>query len=164
MSNNTAPSYLPGILFASIGFSAFSIGDVGIKYLGDFYTPFTTAFFITFFASLFMISLSPKLGGLKKTFRSKKLKWHALRGILALVGFSSVLGMIGISIGFLKAPAAIVSPVHYVQMLWGAFFGYTVFGDMPDIWTLIGSVIIIASGIRLIQQEKGRIPDQPVAM
>ena len=33
-------------------------------------------------------------------------------------------------------------------------FGYAVFGEVPDLWTIAGSVVIIGSGIYLIHRER----------
>jgi drug/metabolite transporter (DMT)-like permease len=38
-------------------------------------------------------------------------------------------------------------------MIWGILLGYYIFGDMPDIWTLAGAAIVIASGLYLIHRE-----------
>lgn len=52
------------------------------------------------------------------------------------------------------APAAVVAPFLYLQILTMAFFGYVVFSDVPDLWTLAGSLVIIGSGIYLIHRER----------
>ena len=44
------------------------------------------------------------------------------------------------------APASIVAPFLYLQLLSMVAFGYAVFSDVPDIWTLAGSAVIIGSG------------------
>jgi drug/metabolite transporter (DMT)-like permease len=51
------------------------------------------------------------------------------------------------------APASSVAPFLYVQILTMVAFGFAVFGDMPDWWTLTGAAVIIASGIYLIHRE-----------
>jgi drug/metabolite transporter (DMT)-like permease len=33
-------------------------------------------------------------------------------------------------------------------------FGFAVFGDVPDMWTLVGAAVIIASGIYLLHRER----------
>jgi drug/metabolite transporter (DMT)-like permease len=43
--------------------------------------------------------------------------------------------------------ASFLSPLGYVQLLWVILFGFLVFGDLPDGWSLIGMVIIVASGL-----------------
>jgi drug/metabolite transporter (DMT)-like permease len=52
------------------------------------------------------------------------------------------------------APASSVSPFLYLQLLTNVAFGYAVFGDLPDVWTLVGSSVIIASGVYLLHRER----------
>lgn len=52
------------------------------------------------------------------------------------------------------APAAILSPFVYTQLLWMGIAGYVVFGDMPDRWTLVGAAIVVASGLYLLYRER----------
>jgi drug/metabolite transporter (DMT)-like permease len=33
-------------------------------------------------------------------------------------------------------------------------FGFIVFGDLPDVWTLVGASVIVASGIYLLHRER----------
>ena len=52
------------------------------------------------------------------------------------------------------APAAVVSPYLYTQIVWGVFFGYVIFGDIPDLALVIGCVMIISSGLALLMLEQ----------
>ncbi len=52
------------------------------------------------------------------------------------------------------APASSVAPFLYLQLLSMVMFGYLVFADLPDAWTLVGSAVIIGSGIYLIHRER----------
>ncbi|MEZ5668202.1 MAG: DMT family transporter [Alphaproteobacteria bacterium] len=52
------------------------------------------------------------------------------------------------------AQAVVVAPVQYTMLLWGTGYGYLVFGDLPDHWTLIGSAIIIGSGVYTFYRER----------
>jgi drug/metabolite transporter (DMT)-like permease len=52
------------------------------------------------------------------------------------------------------APAASVAPFLYVQILTMVAFGFAVFGDVPDTYTLIGAAVIVASGIYLLHRER----------
>lgn len=74
--------------------------------------------------------------------------------IFAFSGLCVGLAVSAISVGFIMTSAAGASAVLYVQMLWGLIFGLIVFGDLPDIWMLAGSLIIIASGIYLLVKER----------
>ena len=55
-----------------------------------------------------------------------------------------------------RAPAAILSPFMYTQLVWMIGLGYVLFGDLPDHWTLAGSLIVIASGLYLLSFERRR--------
>lgn len=68
-------------------------------------------------------------------------------------------GLIGLSLAFRMAPGGAIAPFHYVQMIWGIVLGYLIFGDVPDLWTLAGAAIIIASGLYLLQYER-KIPEK----
>ncbi len=74
--------------------------------------------------------------------------------ILALGGVVTAIGIIGTSQAFRMAPASKVAPFHYTQMLWAIGFGFFIFGNSPDRWTMLGAAIIIVSGIYLITHEK----------
>ena len=52
------------------------------------------------------------------------------------------------------APASSVAPFLYLQLMSMVSFGYAVFGDVPDVWTLVGSAVIIGSGVYLIHRER----------
>jgi S-adenosylmethionine uptake transporter len=51
------------------------------------------------------------------------------------------------------AMAVVVAPVQYSLMIWGTFYGFVVFGQLPDGWTWIGTAIIVASGLYTIKRE-----------
>jgi drug/metabolite transporter (DMT)-like permease len=55
-----------------------------------------------------------------------------------------------------RAPAAILSPFIYSQIIWMLALGYILFEDWPDPWTLVGACIVIASGLYLLYRERVR--------
>lgn len=52
-----------------------------------------------------------------------------------------------------QAPASVVSPYLYGELLVAAMVGFAVFGEFPDTWTWIGAAIIAASGIYIAYRE-----------
>jgi drug/metabolite transporter (DMT)-like permease len=61
-----------------------------------------------------------------------------------------VIGAIGhylVARAFTNAPANIVSPFQYFQLIGSVFVGYVFFGDFPDLLTWVGAAIIVGSGI-----------------
>jgi drug/metabolite transporter (DMT)-like permease len=52
------------------------------------------------------------------------------------------------------APASVLSPFMYTQLVWATTAGYLVFGDVPSRWTLAGAAIVVASGLYLLHRER----------
>ncbi len=45
------------------------------------------------------------------------------------------------------AEVVVVAPIHYTLIIWGTFYGYIVFGQLPDVWTWVGTAIIVGAGL-----------------
>lgn len=71
-------------------------------------------------------------------------------GIIAAFGFVATLLTIA---AYRRAEAVIVAPMQYSQMIWAAVYGYLIFGETPDFYTLLGASIIIASGLYIVMRE-----------
>ncbi len=52
------------------------------------------------------------------------------------------------------AQAVVVAPLQYTLLLWSTFYGYVVFSDLPDLWTWIGALIIVATGLYTLHRER----------
>ncbi|MBV6633105.1 MAG: DMT family transporter [Alphaproteobacteria bacterium] len=76
--------------------------------------------------------------------------------ILAVIGAMGGAGQYCLTSAFRYADASLLSPYNYLSLIWGAFYGFAVFGDIPGLATIIGSVIIVASGLYIIHREAGR--------
>ncbi len=57
-------------------------------------------------------------------------------------------------IALATAQAVVVAPVQYTLLLWGTMYGFLIFGQLPDSWTLIGAVIIAATGFYTLNRER----------
>jgi drug/metabolite transporter (DMT)-like permease len=51
------------------------------------------------------------------------------------------------------APASAVSPFYYLSLIWASVLGFAIWGEMPTISLVIGSVIVVASGLFLLWRE-----------
>ena len=51
-----------------------------------------------------------------------------------------------------KARASIIQPFHYTLIFWAIIFGYIFYNDIPDMFTVIGAIIITCSGIFVLNQ------------
>jgi len=52
------------------------------------------------------------------------------------------------------AQAVVVAPVQYSLLIWGTMYGLLIFGQLPDFWTLIGALIIVATGLYTLNRER----------
>jgi drug/metabolite transporter (DMT)-like permease len=59
-------------------------------------------------------------------------------------------------VGHRLAPASVLAPFMYTQLVWATGFGYFVFGDVPNRWTLAGAAVVVASGLYLLHRERVR--------
>jgi drug/metabolite transporter (DMT)-like permease len=53
-----------------------------------------------------------------------------------------------------RAPAPVLAPFIYVELLFMILTGWLVFADVPDVWTLAGAAIVIAAGLYLLTRER----------
>src|SRR5262245_14298310 len=76
--------------------------------------------------------------------------------LLLSLGFWGGAGHYVFILAHRAAPAATVAPFIYVQLLAVTGLGFLVFGDLPDLWTLVGALIVATSGIYLVHRERVR--------
>jgi len=68
-------------------------------------------------------------------------------------GFLVLLGLLGgaghglLVLAYARAPASLLAPLSYSQMIWAMLAGVLVFGDWPDRVALVGMAVIAAGGI-----------------
>jgi drug/metabolite transporter (DMT)-like permease len=87
------------------------------------------------------------------------LGWLGLAVLGSFGGFAHYL----LIRAFALAPASLLAPFSYAQMVWSIGVGYLWFDDFPDVGTLIGAAIICASGIYVIYRER-RVATQTAAV
>jgi len=77
---------------------------------------------------------------------------------MAGTGAMAVLAIFGSMLliaAYREADAAIVAPMQYSQIIWAAGFGVLIFEETTDLWTFVGTAIIVASGL-YIELREGR--------
>lgn len=73
--------------------------------------------------------------------------------LLALTGVLGGTGHLALIKAFEVAPASVLAPFTYSQLVWALLLGYLAFGEFPDRWSLIGMAVIVGSGIYVIYRE-----------
>ncbi|MEC3863295.1 DMT family transporter [Mesobacterium sp. TK19101] len=78
--------------------------------------------------------------------------WSGLDGIVAFVGLFAAVGVLqslshGLSIAaFRFAPAGLLAPLVYLEIVAAVIVGFVAFGDWPEIQTWIGIAVILSAG------------------
>jgi len=109
----------------------------------------TTLFYSNFVGAALMVPVVPLFW---KTPDLWQLALMALAGALASGGHFMLI------VAHRLAPASLLSPFIYSQLVWVVALGYAVFGDVPDAYTLIGASIVVASGLYVLHRERVRGP------
>lgn len=79
-----------------------------------------------------------------------------LRSIV-LMGMALAIGVVayyGIVAAMRVGDISFVTPFRYTRLIFALILGASIFGDRPDMWTLIGAAIIVSSGIYTVWRER----------
>jgi drug/metabolite transporter (DMT)-like permease len=74
--------------------------------------------------------------------------------MLAMIGVFGSAGHYFLIAGHRLAPASVLAPFIYTQLIWVLILGYLVFDHVPNGWTMAGAAIVIGSGLYLLYRER----------
>lgn len=74
-------------------------------------------------------------------------------GILLLAGLLGGFGQIFLTTAYKYSEASMVAPFEYSSILFAIVLGYFVFGELPTLTVLVGSLVVISAGILIIWRE-----------
>lgn len=74
----------------------------------------------------------------------------------AFVGLASTTGHWLVVIAYRQADASVLATFSYTQLVWASLLGVLLFDTLPDLWTIIGSAMIVASGLYTGYRERMR--------
>lgn len=138
----------PAALLSLCGCLCYAFYSLATRMLAASDSPETTMFYSGIGGVVLILPLLPLFWSLPPDLWS----WFLM---LALGAFGS-LGHWLLILAHQRAPATILAPFIYSQILWMIALGWFVFGQMPDRFTFIGSGIVIASGLYLLYRERVR--------
>jgi drug/metabolite transporter (DMT)-like permease len=146
----------PAVLYSIAGMVAYALFMILTRYLAAYDPPFVTLFYSMFAGTLFAAPVA-----LAQWVTPADLTTWLLLAVLGVLGGT---GHYLFLHAYRLAPASSISPFLYLQLLTMVAAGWLVFSDLPDAWTLVGSAVIIASGIYLVNRERmtAKTPVEPV--
>lgn len=136
----------PAVIYSFLGMLAYALFMLQTRHLARFDPPLVTLFYSMFVGTLFGLPLAV----MDWVWPSDLVTWVMLLSLGILGGVGHYLFILAYGL----APASAIAPFLYAQFLTMATSGYLVFGDVPDLWTLVGAAIISAAGIYLIHRER----------
>jgi drug/metabolite transporter (DMT)-like permease len=108
--------------------------------------PWTTLFYSSLVGTLGMSVALPW------AFAGAPFTAHALT-LFALLGLFAGAGHWLLIRAYNAAPASLLTPFTYLQIIWATLYGYLVFGQLPDRLSALGMLVIVASGVLLLAYE-----------
>lgn len=136
----------PAVLLVLVAAAAFAARQVVSRRLASSDRTITTVAY-TALASVLVLSFPlPFLW----TTPATDTQWALLFGMAAFAALGELLIIRSLEI----AQASVLAPMHYSLIIWGTLWGWLVFGQLPDLWTWVGAIIIIATGFYLIHRER----------
>ncbi|MEI6089250.1 MAG: DMT family transporter [bacterium] len=129
--------YMAGIIAAAGGGAAYAI----IRFLRNRENPLTIVFFFSFFS---VVSLLPFL------FIDFKIPNLEQAMYLILIGVFAAGGQFGLTYGYKYGRASEASLYSYLNVVFAAFIGFILWMEVPDLLSIISSIIIILVSVFLV--------------
>lgn len=84
--------------------------------------------------------------------------------VFAAMGLMGMLGHITLTRAFRAADASVVVPAEFARLPFAVLFGFLLFGELTDVWTILGGAIIFAASVFSARRESrlaraARTPD-----
>tara|TARA_A100001037_G_scaffold226320_1_gene204304 strand:+ start:482 stop:1225 length:744 start_codon:yes stop_codon:yes gene_type:complete len=137
------------IVFVAIGAACtFAVANVMIRMMSDTEPPNRILFYYQ--AGGIIVFLPPTIW-----------MWQTPDGLVSwlmalAIGVLTAVGMIGFIRGFAVGEASVIGPTEYIRLIFAAAFGFMIFGETPDIWTIVGALIIVGASSFIARMETGK--------
>lgn len=134
-----------GALFALAGAACSAFASIEVRILTKTERTGAIVFYFTIFTTVL---------GLLSVFLGWRMPGWQDAALMVMCGVLGGLGQILLVSAYRFGDASLIAPFEYSTMLWAVLIGWFLFGDWPVTAVLIGSVIVVASGIYVILREK----------
>ncbi|WP_010322737.1 DMT family transporter [Marinobacterium stanieri] len=147
-------AYGAAALLPLLAATCFASHVATLRHLSSHIGSLASQFWIGLFACIWM-ALAVLIGEL---FEIEFLQWRAMNmeqsSLLLLMAVVATLAFGLVSIALKRAPASLLAPFQYLEIISATALGYLIFGDYPDALTWLGTCIILGSGLYLFYRER----------
>jgi drug/metabolite transporter (DMT)-like permease len=133
--------YFAGLLSAVFAAGAYTV----LRVLGQKEKFYTVVFYFSFFSTVAML---PFVIMFYEPMETEQLIYLILAGIFA------TLGQFGITIAYKYAPAKEISIFFYSTVVYSALISIVLFGQIPDMLSIAGYIIIFAASFYMFMKNK----------
>jgi drug/metabolite transporter (DMT)-like permease len=138
----------PAVLLLLASSGAYALYQIATRWVMAYDSPATGIIFAALLGSLATTAVLPLVFVMPKSL--------ADLAMLVSLGCLGGLGHFLVIKAFQAAPASVIAPLGYVELIGTATLGYLIFATFPDALTWVGAVIIIASGLYIAMRERRR--------
>ncbi|MDB5413571.1 MAG: EamA/RhaT family transporter [Rubritepida sp.] len=140
-------------VFVVISATAYGVYQILTRRIAGIDTPETSALFSAFVGGFGMLLVLPFV-------------WQTPASLLDVglfigVGIFGALGHYCVAHAFGYAPANVLSPFQYFQLLGSVTVGWLLFAEFPDVTTWIGAAVIVGSGLYTGWSQTGKRAARP---
>jgi drug/metabolite transporter (DMT)-like permease len=135
-----------GHLYALTAMASYCFYVIMTRHMGGTESSGSLIFYSALTPAILMAPAVPLSGSMPEG----ALQW----ALLLSLGFYGGFGHWFLIRAYRVATTAALAPYSYLQMVWMVGFGYLVFSELPDRWTVIGGSIIVASGLYIVHRER----------
>jgi drug/metabolite transporter (DMT)-like permease len=127
---------------------SYAIYQIIVRRVAAVDSPATTAFYSALGCTLVMSFFVPFAWKTPDNWRDVAM--------MCSLGFFGGFGHYCVARAFSYAPANLIAPLNYTQMIGSVIVGYLMFAEIPDFYTWVGSAVIIAAGMLVGWQGRRR--------
>lgn len=139
-------SFHPAMLLIMLAVVCYALYGIWTRVLAGHDSSATTLVYSSLPATLLLTPMLPWIWQTPQTIT----QWLVLAG----TGLFASIGHYFLIRAHRLAPAAILAPFIYGELIWMVLLGYWVFGDVPGGLTLLGGAVVIGSGLYLWWRER----------
>ena len=133
-------------LGAAIFYSTYSLAT---RFVGTDESPWTSLFYSAIFGAIcYSIYIA---------FYWNPMSNNAIL-LTIIIGLFGTAGHICLIRALTLGEASLVAPFIYTNLLFTTTWGFVLFGNLPDFWTIVGALIIVAAGIYVWARDRAARP------
>ncbi|WP_417247728.1 DMT family transporter [Celeribacter sp.] len=146
--------FSPAALLPLIAACALAGYAIITRFIGNSEPPQTGLLYSGLFGTAVMLLVAP-------------FRWVPLDAVsVALMVAVAVIGSLGQFMmirAYSSAEASVVAPFSYAGLLTATFWGVVIFDAFPDLWTVVGGLVVVSAGLYVWHRETRRGAPSPLA-